>query len=142
MEPLGKSESAPQQKGCIVVIDDDPDLLQFHRIVLGNAGYRVECFFTASDASGFLEKEVPQLIITDLMMERLDAGFAFAASVKASPRLAGVPVILITAAESQRGFDFAPRGPEDLAAMCVDAYLAKPLSPSILLAKVQELLSR
>ena len=50
-------------------------------------------------------------------------------------------MILVTAAASQRGFDFSPRGREDLAAMNADAFFDKPVAPRPLIAKVQELLA-
>jgi hypothetical protein len=51
-----------------------------------------------------------------------------------------VPVILVTAASSQRGFDFRPQSREDLEAMKVDAFFDKPVDPAVLVAKVKELL--
>lgn len=125
----------------IVVIDDDPDLLEFHRFVLGGAGYVVDCFTDGDQALAHMAATPPDLVITDLMMGTLDAGFAIAQRIKADPRFQSLPVMLITAVESQRGFDFTPNSAEDLAAMNADAFLSKPLDPHTLLAKVQELLA-
>jgi CheY-like chemotaxis protein len=73
------------------------------------------------------------------MMKALDSGFTLAREVKS--RWARVPVILVTAAASQRGFDFSPRGSEDLAAMNADAFFDKPVAPDQLIAKVRDLLA-
>ena len=48
-------------------------------------------------------------------------------------------MIVVSAVASQKGFDFHPRGDEDLAAMGADAFFDKPVSPSDLLSRVQEL---
>jgi CheY-like chemotaxis protein len=50
-----------------------------------------------------------------------------------------LPVIIMTGVARQRGYDFEPRTAEDLAAMRVDAFLTKPVTPDKLLAKVREL---
>lgn len=73
------------------------------------------------------------------MMKALDSGFTLAREVKS--RWPRVPVILVTAAASQRGFDFSPRGSEDLAAMNADAFFDKPVAPDKLIAKVRDLLA-
>lgn len=126
----------------IVVIDDDPDLLEFHRFVLGGAGYVVDCFTDGEQALAHMVEKPPDLVITDLMMGSLDAGFQVAERIKTDPQLQHVLVMMITAVESQRGFDFAPRTADDLTAMHADAFLSKPLTPQTLLARVQELLAR
>jgi len=138
------SGNKAEQTGArrIVVIDDDPDLLEFHRFVLGGAGYDVACFQDGNNALEHMKTTLPDLVITDLMMGTLDAGFTLARRIKEDPNLQAVPVMLITAVESQRGFDFRPRTPEDLAAMHADAFLAKPIDPRTLLDKVGELIGR
>ena len=74
------------------------------------------------------------------MMSALDSGFTFARALKADPRLAGLPVIIVSAVSSQKGFDFSPRTADDLAAMGADAFFDKPVAPEALLDKVKELL--
>lgn len=120
----------------ILLVDDDPDFLEQNREVLAAAGYRVSCF---SDPGQALQAGGrPDLVISDLMMKALDSGFSLAREAKA--RYPGIPVILVTAASSQRGFDFHPRGPEDLRAMNADAFFDKPVDPLALIARVRQLL--
>jgi CheY-like chemotaxis protein len=123
----------------ILLVDDDRDFLEMNRGVLEAHGYRVRCAADARAAMAAVEGERPDLVVTDLMMDRLDAGFSLARSLK--ERFAGLPVILVTAVAVQRGFDFRPRGRVDLAAMHADAYFDKPVDPSALTAKVEELLA-
>jgi DNA-binding response OmpR family regulator len=123
----------------ILLVDDDRDFLEMNRGVLEARGYRVRCAADAQAALAAAESERPDLVVTDLMMGRLDAGFSLARSMK--ERFADVPVILVTAASVQRGFDFRPRGAVDLAAMHADAYFDKPVDPAALTARVEELLA-
>ena len=124
----------------ILLVDDDLDFLDMTRSVLEANGYKVQC---AQDSVAALEqalKQKPDLIITDLMMDSVDAGFSFARRVRDDALLGRVPMVIVTSASSRLGFDFRPRSPADLAAMKLDAYLDKPVSPDVLLAKVAELL--
>ncbi len=122
----------------ILLVDDDPDFLEQNRGVLAACGFRVSCFSDPQEALAAAGRERPDLAISDLMMKALDSGFSLARELKA--RYPGLPVILVTAASSQRGFNFSPRGPEDLAAMKAEAFFDKPVSPAALIAKVRELL--
>ncbi len=124
----------------LMVVDDDVDFLDVYRRILENAGYRVVCCTTPDEAQAAMAAATPDLIVTDLMMATLDSGFSFAQQIKENPRLARIPVIIITAADSQRGLDFRPQTPEDLSAMHADAFFTKPVDAKPLLAKVRDLL--
>lgn len=122
----------------ILLVDDDRDFLEMNRGVLEARGYRVRCASDPRAALAAAEAERPDLVVTDLMMDRLDAGFSLARSLK--ERFADLPIVLVTAASVQRGFDFRPRGEVDLAAMHADAYFDKPVDPAELVARVAGLL--
>jgi len=124
----------------IMLVDDDYDYLEINKLHLESKGYRVLCFSDPREALKGMSAEKPDLIITDLMMEHIDSGFSFSKEIKSNPRFKGLPVIIITAIGSKRGFDFAPHTPEELAAMNADAFFEKPVVPEILIAKIAELL--
>jgi len=126
----------------ILLVDDDKDFLELERRILESRGYHVTCFSDAMAALAALHTDpvTPSLVVTDLMMTRLDSGFTFARALKADPRTARLPVIIVSAVSSQKGFDFKPRTAADLQAMGADAFFDKPVAPEALLAKVQELL--
>jgi CheY-like chemotaxis protein len=126
----------------ILCVDDDADFLEFYREVLGAGGYKVSCFTNQKEALERMSEAVPSLVVTDLMMESLSAGFTFSRSIKENERYRRVPVIVITAIGGQRGFNFSPKHADDLKAMSADAYFDKPVAPEILLSKVKELLIR
>jgi CheY-like chemotaxis protein len=117
------------------------DFLDLTKHALEKAGYTVACFTDRGEALAAMGKQRPDAIITDLMMESLDAGFSFSRQIREDSRFGDVPIVMVTAASSQRGFDFRPKGSEDLAQMRVDAFLEKPVSPKSLLAKVEGLMA-
>ena len=126
----------------ILLVDDDLDFLEINRAILEAAGYRVA---TARDPEEALERmaaATPALVISDLMMQALDAGFSFSRQIKEDPRFASVPVLIVTSAASRHGLDFHPQSAEELAAMHADGFLDKPVRPKVLLAKVAELLGK
>jgi CheY-like chemotaxis protein len=125
----------------IFLVDDDKDFLEMEKAILAAGGYRTRCF---SESRAALEAlafgaERPALVITDLMMKSLDAGFTFARAVRADSRFSGIPMIIVSAVASQKGFDFRPRSAGDLAAMNAEAFFDKPVPPAELLARVKEL---
>ena len=89
-----------------------------------------------------MEEEKPELVITDLMMSRTDSGFSFSQRIKEDPRFQAVPVIIVSAIRSTRGFDFRATGPPDLHAMGADAYFEKPIPTVALAAKIEDLLAK
>ncbi len=130
---------------AILLVDDDRDFLEMNASVLASRGYAVACFSDPREALAAIgaaePASRPSLVITDLMMEALDSGFSFARSLKMDPRFAAVPVIIVSAVASQKGFDFHPHSPADLAAMHADAFFDKPVDPAALLAKIEQLLA-
>jgi CheY-like chemotaxis protein len=128
------------EQALILIVDDDYDFLELNRIVLERAGYRVVTATNPDEAATRVDEARPDLIITDLMMTSVDAGFALSARLRDDPRTSDVPIILSTSVSSQLGLDFRPRSSEDLEKMHVDAYFDKPIDAPALLAKVAELL--
>jgi CheY-like chemotaxis protein len=124
----------------ILIVDDDYDFLEINRLILERAGYRVVTAAEPKQALLRMEKEKPDLVMTDLMMTSLDSGFYFARTIKEDPRYAEIPVIIATSVSSALGLDFRPRTEEDKAKMHVDAYFDKPIDPKKLLAMIGELL--
>ena len=127
----------------IFLVDDDQDFLEMEQAILAHGGYRTRCFSGSREALEALGSaagpERPALVVTDLMMKSLDAGFTFAREVRTDARFADIPMIIVSAVASQKGFDFRPRTAEDLAAMNADAFFDKPVSPAAFLARVKEL---
>jgi CheY-like chemotaxis protein len=126
----------------VMFVDDNAAFLEVVGPVVEAQGYRVRCCGGPEEALAEMQAERPHVVVTDVMMTGLDAGFSLSRRIKEDPQLAGIPVIIVTAMSSRRGFDFHPRTAEDLAAMHADAFLGKPVAPLDLLAKIEELLAR
>ena len=128
------------EQRLILIVDDDYDFLEINRHILEKAGFRVVTASSPTQAMDRVEAEVPDLVITDLMMSEIDSGFSLSRLLRDDPRTANVPIIMSTSVTTALGLDFKPRSDEDLASMKVDAYFDKPLDPAALVAKVRELL--
>lgn len=112
----------------ILLIDDEPDILEFLRYNLEQEGYQV---ITGTDGQQALDKvsENPDLIILDIMMPKLD-GFEVMQRIRADKRYKDIPVIFLTA---KAGEVHEIKGLE----LGASDYLQKPISPKKLLARVK-----
>lgn len=90
----------------IVVIDDDPSIRRLIELILRHEGHRLSLYGTALDILTRARADMPDLIITDLMMPQLN-GLQLLHALKAEPDLADIPVILITGAGQQNQVDLA-----------------------------------
>jgi len=127
--------------GKILVIDDDPDILDALAMILESQGYQV---FTARDGiEGLanLKAEKPDLMILDLLMPKMD-GFAVCKELQ-DPRWSkfkNMPILILTSVRedaSRRRYEL-----ETGLELNVDDYVEKPISPDILLQRVERLVKR
>jgi len=132
----------PRQSPVILLIDDDLDFIEMNRVLLESRGYRVLVSQDPQDAWEKINQEKPALIITDLMMQSLDSGFSLSRQIKQDPRFQDIPIIILTSVNSMYGFDFHPRSSEELSAMYADAFFEKPITPKLILQKIEDLIAR
>jgi CheY-like chemotaxis protein len=127
----------------VVLVDDDRDFLDMNASVFASRGWSVRAFAGPREALAAIREGGregrPSLVVTDLMMSSLDSGFSLARELRTDPLFHDVPVIIVSAVASQKGFDFRPRSAADLAAMHADAFFDKPVDPVALLARAEEL---
>jgi two-component system alkaline phosphatase synthesis response regulator PhoP len=117
----------------ILVADDEPALLRLLEFVLGRRGYIIQGVTNGNAAIEVLKTESPDLVILDVMMPGLD-GYEVLTFIRETPRLEGLPVVMLTA---RAQLDDIQRG----LTLGADAYLAKPFDPEELLSVVESLLS-
>ncbi len=123
----------------ILIIDDDPDIVEAMRIVLESKNYLVSSSKSGDDGLRKAEAEKPDLIILDVMMETISKGFEVARDLKKSQKNRDVPILMLTAIKESTGLDFGNEaGDEDW--LPVNDYMEKPLKPQELLSKVGTLL--
>ncbi len=119
----------------ILIVDDDPDVVEACAIVLKHEGYDVVSANNRNDGMAVLEKENPDLMILDVMMEQPDDGLAMAQEIR---RLGNnIPIIMLTSISKVVGREYGKD--EDL--VPVNEFFEKPIEPSVLVEKVKSLLS-
>ena len=128
----------------ILVIDDDPDLVEVIRLTLEASGFQV--FSAASGAEGLQQvKEInPDLIILDVMMDYTTEGFQVSLALR-SPEPASeyapyrdIPILMLSAIHSTTPLRFTPE--EDY--LPVDDFVEKPIEPGDLVKKIEALLGK
>lgn len=111
-------------KKTVLIVDDDVDFLEQHRIFLESEGFDVVEAESRLQAEKLLIDVKPDLAILDLMMEETDDGFVLAYSIK--KQYPDVPVILVTAVTSETSLEFDNIGKEG-SWIKADAMLPKPI---------------
>ncbi len=118
----------------ILVIDDEPDILELIRYNLDKHGYQVTCVPSGEEALTHLRRHRPALVVLDLMLPDVD-GLDVCKTMKHDTHMAQIPIIMLTA----RGEEVDVVTGLELGA---DDYLTKPFSPRVLLARIKAVLRR
>lgn len=104
----------------VLIVDDDPTSLEILAFALMESGFAVRTAASASEALDEARRLPPSLVLVDTTIREMD-GFELCAALKRDPRLAAVPVVLLSA-------DFADRaGLERSASVGAADYLTKPV---------------
>lgn len=128
----------------ILVVDDDPDIVEAVRMTLESEGHEVLAARSGKEGMAMLEKEKPDLIILDVMMETHTEGFQMALKLHSpdpSSKFAtfkDVPILMLTAIHSTTPLRFEP----DIDYLPVELFVDKPIDPDDLIGKVNWVLSR
>ena len=123
----------------ILIIDDDKDYGDALKIVLENHGYAVIHTLNILDGRASVENDPPDLIILDVMMEKHTDGFDLCADLKNDRACSMIPIIMVTAVTEKTGFKFSPE--TDGEYLQANDYISKPVTVSVLLSRVNKLLS-
>jgi CheY-like chemotaxis protein len=109
----------------VLVVDDDPDILEAICDILGTEAYRVARARNGLEALERVDAERPDVILLDLMMPVMD-GVTFAQALRQRPAVADVPILVIS----------ADGNPQRAASVNARGYLAKPFDIDALLTQV------
>lgn len=115
-------------KPTILIVDDEPLNLAVLSQLL-NPTYRVLGTRSGASALSVLQKELPDLILLDVMMPSMD-GYTLMATLKKQARTAEIPVIFVTALGAEVDEEYG------LSLGAVD-YIVKPIKPAIVLARIR-----
>ena len=118
----------------ILLVDDEPDILEIVGYNLKNEGYQVFTAKNGLEAIKMAKKTIPQLIILDIMMPEMD-GIEACEKIRATASLENVLITFFTA----RGEDYSQVAGFDAGA---DDYITKPIKPKVLLSRLKALLRR
>jgi len=118
----------------ILVADDDPTVVVALQHILEQAGFRVVVAQDGQEALEAMGREVPDLLLLDVMMPRL-SGYDVCERVRGTPAWRHVRILMLTA---KGGLIEARKG----LALGADDYMTKPFSTRELLSRIMALLSR
>ncbi|MDE3742984.1 response regulator transcription factor [Maribacter polysaccharolyticus] len=118
----------------ILLIDDEPDILEIVGYNLSSEGYQVFTAANGVEGVALAKKKIPHLIILDVMMPEMD-GIEACSIIRKSPGLENTIITFLTA----RGEDYSQLAGFDAGA---DDYITKPIKPKVLVSKVKALLRR
>ncbi|MFO7917537.1 MAG: response regulator [Anaerolineae bacterium] len=119
----------------ILVIDDDPDFLDYVQIILAANDYSILTASNAEEGLALVRTEKPDLVIVDVMMSYTLDGWTVSREMRADPELEDVPVMMVSAVVSDQDEELFPQDRD----MLIDDFVRKPLDPSELLRCVREL---
>lgn len=119
---------------CILLVDDEPDILEIVGYNLTLEGYNVITGENGIEAVKLAKKHKPHLIILDVMMPEMD-GIEACEQIRKDPELSEAIITFLTA----RGEDYSQMAGFDVGA---DDYITKPIKPKVLMSKVKALLRR
>jgi len=124
----------------VLIVDDDPDFLEQHRIMLSGMGFTVVTAERSDEALEVTDREIPDAFVLDMMMERTDSGARLARALRRDPRFRHSPIVLLTSVVQETGFEFQRNPKEVLEWMKADAWFDKPAPVAELTNTIKRLL--
>jgi len=125
----------------ILIVDDDPDIVDALYVLLEGEGYDVVSASDGEEGLARIKEENPDLIILDLLMPKLD-GYGVCKTLQ-DPRWSkwkDIPILVLTSVReeaSQRRYEL-----ETGMRMDVDDYVEKPIDPDVVMKRVNKILAR
>ncbi|MBE0534114.1 MAG: response regulator transcription factor [Phycisphaerae bacterium] len=118
----------------ILAVDDQKDLLELLSMNLGAAGFVVRTAASGAEAMSVIRANRPDLILLDVMLGDI-SGVQLAAKLKNSPETAGIPIVMLTAKDSETDVVVG-------LTVGADDYVTKPFSTAVLVARIEAVLRR
>lgn len=122
------------QPKTILIVDDEPDIIEILRYNLEKEGYRTLSAMNGLDAVSTAKQQKPDLILLDVMLPDMD-GIQTCETIRKIPELGKTIIAFLTA----RSEDYSEIAGFQAGA---DDYIAKPIRPRVLLSRIQSLLKR
>ena len=122
----------------ILIIDDDLNFVFAIRSILESKDYKVKTAYNRKEAIKVLKKCKPDLILLDIMMEKMTDGFDICYKIKHDPEMKKIPVLAVSSINSEIGLSFSPT--TDGEYFEADDFMEKPVQPTVLLGRIEKLL--
>jgi DNA-binding NarL/FixJ family response regulator len=127
-------DDTSQSSGKLLLVDDDPRLVLLLKDYLEFQGYQIMTVNNGFQALALLEKDIPDMIICDVMMPEID-GYEFLKSLRKHQDFGWIPVLFLSALSQSldriKGLNLG-----------ANAYMNKPFEPEELLAQVKSMLNQ
>jgi two-component system alkaline phosphatase synthesis response regulator PhoP len=123
----------------ILIVDDDPDLVEAVTMILESKDYDVIAAYGGIEGLEKAKTEEPDLIVLDVMMPDKD-GYAVCKELKADPKYSNIPILLLTAVVSKIS---TTRYTQQMGLETeADDYIDKPVEPAELVRRIEVLLGK
>lgn len=124
-----------KEAGYLLIVEDDPDIRDLLGMALEFKGYQVEIANNGRDGLEIAQKELPRLVITDIMMPHLD-GFGLVHRLRLDPKTRNIPVVFITATY------VTPEDKDFALSIGATRFVQKPVEIKMFLDLIAELLQQ
>ncbi len=118
----------------IMVVDDSTTNVVLLEAILDEKGYRIETALNASEAYALIEKEIPDLILLDLLMPKI-SGFDFLEQIRKNEKTKNTPVIVVSALTDEENVDRIMK-------MGAIDFVKKPIDLQYLVERVEQVLEK
>ncbi len=126
-----------EKQPYILIVDDDPDILDGIQLILESQPYRLATARDGKQCMSMVKEEIPDVLILDMLMPRMD-GWGVIREMRSEPRFSRVPILVLTTViedASRRRYEL-----ETGMTMDIQAYIQKPAKPDELIQRVESLL--
>lgn len=120
----------------VLMIDDDPEFVEAITNILDAKGYDVVSANDGKDGVAKAKKELPDIILLDVMMTTKSEGFDVARELSKDANIKGTPVIMLTGVRKEMNLPFGFEPDADW--LPVAAFLEKPVKPETLLKTIED----
>ncbi|MDH5714907.1 MAG: response regulator [Candidatus Aminicenantes bacterium] len=129
----------------ILIIDDDEDFVAITKTIFETKSFQCVTAYSAKEGLQKIKKENPDLIIVDVMMEDMTAGFRLVNTLRTAEEdseyhpYSKIPLLMVTVFEDVTKIDIQKKAGTTL--LPVDEFMRKPVKPRELLAKAEKMLA-
>ena len=128
-------------KPRILVVDDDIDYVEATSSILESNGYEVIVAYDAEEGLEKAKSELPNIMLIDLMMNTINAGYDLIRNIRSDKTFDEVPLIMISSAHQHQTFKDANFAPDETW-FPIDRFIDKPVDRETLLDSVSKMLKK